>query len=152
LQNSILTEIEPGGYLQWEDLDLYSFVDYLENLPQRTLYFDHMKFLIDTQVHMGIAPRVPESVYQAAQSAGLLDVVKYDFTTADHPDLATTTQDWVFKVVVRLIPTALVRSGQVDDEETAKQKAQKYIDDIERLHAEGIVPNGGMGMVVARKG
>lgn len=142
---------EPGGYLQWDDLDLISFFPPKE-VPQNTSYFETMRLVANAQISLGVSPHVPDTVYQAAKTAGLVDVTKHDWRTADHPELATTTQNWVFKVFTTMIPSALRKAKLVTDEEKVQQEAQRHLENVKRaFFVEGVVPNGVMGQVVARK-
>lgn len=142
---------EPGGYLQWDDLDIQSFFPE-PSAQQITPYFDTMRLIASAQRTLGVSRQAPETVYQAAQAAGLVDIVKHDFHTADHPELATRTQHWVFRVFTTMIPNALRKAKLVTDEEKVQQEAQRHLEIVRKaFFEEGVVPNGSMGQVVARR-
>ncbi|KAL1966950.1 hypothetical protein VTN77DRAFT_3694 [Rasamsonia byssochlamydoides] len=144
--------LKPGGYIQWEDIDLVSFTDAVKNQHPDTPYLETLNLVFGAQISLGASPHVPETVYQAMKSAGLHDVVKHDYHTADYPAMASTTQTWVYKVLHSLTPTVLLRTKQVADEEAAKREAKRHIENVRKaFFDDGVVPNGALGLVVGRK-
>ncbi|KAL1970557.1 hypothetical protein VTN77DRAFT_4201 [Rasamsonia byssochlamydoides] len=64
--------------------------------------------------------------------------------------MAAATQTWVYKVLTSLAPTALLRTKQVPDEEAAKREAKRHVENVRKaFFEEGVVPNGGLGLIVA---
>jgi hypothetical protein len=143
--------VEPGGCLQWEDLDLISFLDAADAKYDGTPAMNLLKMCIETEMASGISPHVPEVVAEGARAAGLVNVRQIDYQTGDRPELASTTQEWVLRTFGPLSRAVLLRSGRVSDRETVEIEAEKYLEGTKATFEQGFIPNGTMGMILAQK-
>lgn len=119
---------------------------------------------INAQIGFGASQSTPASVAAAAEAAGMKNIVRIDYRTKDKPELAATTQAWINQVLETLIGVIIRRMNQTDtasaeaDGTTSQQRilnvdeeVRKRMQEVEDGYNKGLVMNGNMGMVVARK-
>lgn len=156
----MLMKIEPGGYLQWEDLDSGSFLTGLPDEPKWLSYpaaVQTMHELINGQAALGLSKHAPAAVENAAKRAGLVDVQVEYFNTRAYPDLDETTRQWVLGAALPLLKSVKMRQsaaaasgkGEVDEEAVDKE-VQVLLDHVRYAYAQGLTLHGAMGVVLAR--
>lgn len=144
---------EPGGYLQWEDLSMESFINY-EGAQEFADHpcMDTMKLICEVQINAGAPANVPQTIYEAAKSnSDLTDVVLNVYNTKDHPDKTEIVRQWILKTFDSLLSSILLRTGMVATEEECKKEREKRKEHLLDSYQKGYVPHGSLGMVLGRK-
>ncbi|KAH8705049.1 putative LaeA-like methyltransferase [Talaromyces proteolyticus] len=143
--------LKRGGYLQWEDLDLKSFLTSHEPKYDSFPTIQTLRLCIETQIGYDASPHVPETVADAARENGFADVIHILYNTKDRPEMAEQVLNWVSKVMAPLLRAILGRTGRAKNEEDLQAHTQSHLDGLRTSFERGLAPNGAMGMVIARK-
>lgn len=143
--------LEPGGYLQWLDLDLAA----LSNIKQDEYprYFEINRTIVDAQAKLGFCIHAPEVVYEAAASrdvGGLVNVARHNYGSLAHPQ-PEMGQRWILQIVRAMVAVLLLRAGGARNEEAARRETEGMIGELEGLFANGVLPDVRFGVVVGQK-
>lgn len=151
---------EPGGYLQWEDLEHKYMLTNTEKQHQALPSMDTVRLCIQGQIDHGTSSNAPESVKTAAESAGFQNITRTDYMTCDRPDLWPMTNEWninVFETLSRIIlrgkrdvAVAANKNLWRSDEEIEKE-IKRRIQDLKDGHEKSFVVHAKVGMVLAQK-
>lgn len=143
--------IEPGGYLQWEDLDLLSFLTTPDPKWLSSPGMQSMDYLIHAQIDLGSSGHVSEAVAEGARIAGLVQVQTDYYNTNAHPELEETTRTWILEAMAPLLKNVKMRNaGAAADEQAIDKEVQKHAAAIKESYAQGLVIHGAMGVVLAK--
>ncbi|KAL2783329.1 LaeA-like methyltransferase [Aspergillus keveii] len=141
--------LRPGGYLQWEEIDEESYSS-IDNPVIDELYrcFSHS---LEAE---GKCFAASAKVVSECQEAGLFQEVQrvaYRSDTNPEVDLRAEVQARLATIIKTLYASLLIRSGQVEDENAANERAVRLIEQLAGLCKEGKSPPQKIMWVVARK-
>lgn len=153
---------EPGGYLQWEDLDHTYMLTAPEKQYQLLPCMDTVRLCIYGQVEHGGSNNAPATVVAAAKSAGFQNINRYNYKTRDRPEMWSMTNEWrekvleaLARVILRRKRDAAVAAGEDEDlwrsDEDIEEEIKRRMLDLKDGQAKGFVPHANLGMVVAQK-
>ncbi|KAL5336817.1 LaeA-like methyltransferase [Aspergillus crustosus] len=150
-RQTLIDDPEPGGSLQWEEIDSES---YSLAPPHPILQEIHRCFSLALPAE-GKCFTASAKIYEECIAAGFLDVEKLDYRFDADPkievELRLATESRLAATIETLYASLLVRSGKVGSEEEARKKAEELKEEHWRLCNEGISPPLKVMRVVARK-
>jgi hypothetical protein len=141
-----LTHIEPGGFLQWEEIDEETYIS-----PDNPVIWEIRRCFDMSLKAEGKCFAASAKVYEECKAAGFLDVVRLDYRSDWNSDLRLDTENRLAAIIETLYASLLLRSGQVPNEETASKRAEDLIEQHHRLCAGGNSPTLKVMRVVAQK-
>ncbi len=148
----ILTKmgIEPGGYLQWVDLDCIALPDSkdTQNPTAATVVSTWLKFFELNKLSVS----APTTVADAYKQSGLLDIVNTSFRLDDRgEDLKAKARKWQLQAFSAVMPPVMVATGRAKDAVEAREKTDEAIRELGLYFEAGEVVGLGFGRVVGRK-
>lgn len=140
------TPPEPGGYLQWEEIDEETYIS--NNNP---VIWEIRRCFDSALKAEGKCFRASAKVRDECIAAGFADVVRLTYSSERDSSLRLETELRLGAIIETLYASLLLRSEQVGDEEEASLRAQKLIEEHRRLCQEGNSPPLRLMRVVGRK-
>ncbi|KAF5856605.1 hypothetical protein ETB97_007105 [Aspergillus alliaceus] len=138
--------IEPGGYLQWEELDEETYVSKVNPVIwEIRRCFD---FGLKAE---GKCFQASAKVFKESNAVGFRHVVRLAYDSDWDGSLRLETEKRLAEIIQTLYAGLLLRSGQVVDEEAATKKAERLIEQHWHLCARGISPPVKLMRVVGQK-
>lgn len=137
---------EPGGYLQWEEIDEETYIS--NNNP---VIWEIRRCFDSALKAEGNCFRVSAKVRDECIAAGFADDVRLTYSSENDSNLRLDTELRLGAIIETLYASLLLRSGQVDHEEEASLRALKLIEEHRRLCREGNSPRLRLMRVVGRK-
>ncbi|RHZ53460.1 hypothetical protein CDV55_103603 [Aspergillus turcosus] len=138
--------LKPGGYLQWDDCDTTAFCTD-DPTPIDT---EMRQIIVDAVEKLGLCGNAPQYLHQLAAETGFVDARLYANSTADKPHLREPARTWLMQVLRALMPHAMVKSGEVEDEKKAIERAERLVEEFGR-HCTSALPLVNLYVLVARK-
>jgi hypothetical protein len=151
---------EPGGHLQWEDLDHTYMLTNPEKQYQDLPGMDTLRLCVQGQIDHGGSDNAPATVVAAAEAAGLQNTMRIDYRTRDKPELWAMTDEWVdrvFETLARIFlkkrrnVAAAADEGLWRSDEDIEEEVKRRIQGLKDAHELGFVMHATVGMVVAQK-
>lgn len=124
LERLDLTRPEPGGHLQWTEVDNSKFRSPPPSEPP--IAKEIRRIISEALVPSGISLQTPKSVRDGMATAGLQNV-----RTTYHeqgPEMLGKLVQWCERMLHAMLPPSLLKLGEVDSMESAKQRTQKIVD------------------------
>jgi hypothetical protein len=139
---------EPGGYLQWEEIDEETYISDTNPVIQEIRRCFSFSLAAEGKCFAASA-----KVYEECTAAGFLDVERLNYRSDSNPDtkLRLDTETRLAAIIETLYASLLLRSGQVPDEAAAAKRAGELIEQHWGLCKEGKSPLLKVMRVVARK-
>lgn len=146
MANMICTE--PGGYLQWTECDFTTFDT--EQSPPPLLFTESVRIINTAMAKFNLCGKPAEHIEHEAQRTGFVGVHREKFDTRSKPYLTDAARVWLAQVSRSLLPSTMVRTGEVEEEAVAKQYVEGLVTDFEK-HCANVLPLANIQVVVARK-
>jgi hypothetical protein len=108
------------------------------------------QIVVDAVEKLGLCANAPQYLHQLAAQTGFVDARLYANSTADRPHLREPARTWLMQVLRALMPHAMVKSGEVVDEEKAIERAEQLVEEFGR-HCTSALPLVNLYVLVARK-
>jgi hypothetical protein len=102
-------------------------------------------------VQSGFCLRAVEEIERGLQNLHLTQIYKHYYSIAADPELHPFIQQWITKIFRSVLPVALLRLGDCKTQEEGKEQTDAWVARIQQLFTQGLVPDGYMGMLTARK-
>lgn len=106
-----------------------------------------MKFVEVTN----ISKCAPDTLYNAYNNAGLLNVANKSYLVRGRADLVDRAQEWERQFFSAMVPVILLRIGDAADIDEANEKGSKIKLDLEEYFADGGVVDVRFGTVIGQK-
>jgi hypothetical protein len=87
---------------------------------------------------------------EASQTAGLVGIARYDYSSLADPRLYESTQAWIVTLFNTLVPVAVQTSNPEGGKEAVQNIANGILDELEIVLAAGAVPDIRIGIVVGQ--
>lgn len=145
----IVNHLEPGGYLQWVEAEVDSFLG--GNAEDHPKFGDMMKPVFGFIEQYGLSKQASNAIYLACSEVGLINVIRTHHSTHEHHLPAPTVQKWQSRVFTSMLPLVFLRSGQAASDEAAKDMTSRWINELEQLYAEGLQPETVFTTVVVQR-
>lgn len=149
----MLTEIvnctEPGGYLQWIEIDVTSYLD--GNAAQYPRFQEMMQPFFEFVTQKGLSKCASEVIYKSCKRAGLMNVVRDCSSVLEHPRLEGILQGWHLDSFASMLPRILLQTDQASSDALAEQSTARWLSDLQQLFDQGLVPGGTFGAVIGQK-
>ncbi|KAL5337524.1 hypothetical protein BJX70DRAFT_369590 [Aspergillus crustosus] len=140
---------EPGGYLQWVEVDFSPLYDPSNtHHPQALSTIQSWTKFVDLN---GISRNAPKTVRAAYETAGLINISDRSFTVRGRDELTERAQHWQAEVFLSVMPLVLLKTGQATDQVKAKEQASEIDKDLQAAFATGEVIDLRFGTVVGQK-
>lgn len=137
---------EPGGYLQWEEIDEETYIS--DNNP----VIQEIRRCFDSSLTAeGKCFQASAKVFQECIAAGFLDVVRLAYTSDWDRSIHHETDERLVTIIETLYASLLVRSGQVEDEEAAIARTAALVKQHREICATGNSPPLKLMRVIAQK-
>lgn len=141
---------EPGGYLQWDDIDSTSMRAIPQNNLADEIYGDVMK--LGTLLSMDL--RFPYTVESLCKEVGMKDVQVVVTDSLETPEMVAQTREiacpWYLDCVNVLVPIYMpILKGLTKAEALAKR--DELVESLKVIYANGVTPGVTMVRIVARK-
>lgn len=146
LANMICTE--PGGYLQWTECDVTAFDT--EQSPPPLLFTEKTRILNSAIAKFNLCNTPPEHIEHEAQRTGFVGVQREKFDTRSKPYLTDAVRVWLAQVSRLLLPSIMIRTGEVEEEAVAKQYIEGLVTDFQK-HCANVLPLANIQVIVARR-
>jgi hypothetical protein len=146
---------EPGGYLQWDDLDFQDDLDRVfpkskEGAPSVR---EEGQMMFDFYKSQGWSLHLMDSITNALISKSVQDVRRTDYVQVAYlrPELGPELRRWLGEAGIAVMNPIYKRLGQARSDEEIKASNKDFIGRLEAMAANGIVFPMPMGTLVARK-
>lgn len=137
---------EPGGYLQWEEIDEETYISDNNPVIQEIRRCFDSSFTAEGKCFQASA-----KVFQECMAAGFLDVVRLAYTSDWDRSIRHETDERLVAIIETLYAGLLVRSGQVKDEEEAIARTAALVKQHREICATGNSPPLKLMRVIAQK-
>lgn len=145
--NALIRAAEPGGYLQWEDLDYSSIITNLSAPIHTELHTLTGNLFLS----LGISLSCSREVHSAFEAIGLQHIISEERNSYWDKAMDEDCQKWFKDNVGSVINDCLMWSGQASDKKEAEELAKEKMQMLEEEQKEGVVPNFPHRVVVGRK-
>ncbi|KAL4810283.1 hypothetical protein BDV18DRAFT_150554 [Aspergillus unguis] len=142
--------IQPGGYLQWVDLDSLELPNSEDTEHPRTaeLVRYWLKFL---EIN-GLSLSPPTAAERACERAGMVEVSNTFFALNDsRGDFRSTVQEWQADAFAAIVPGIMAKFGEAASIEEAREKVDEALQGLWEFYHEGKVVGLRFGSVVGKK-
>lgn len=140
------THKEPGGFLQWEEIDEESYIS-----TDNPVIWELRRCFEFSLKAEGKCFAASAKVYEECTAAGFLDVKRLHYLSSWNSDLRLDTEGRLAATIETLYANLLLRSGQVADGEAASKRARELLEQHRSLCADGKSPPLKVMRVVAQK-
>lgn len=144
----ILKHTEPGGHLQWDDVDSTSMRAIPPNDFANEIYEDLMKYF----TLLGLDLKLPYTIESLCKKFGLKDVQTVVMDSLESPVIVPKTRAiaWWLDCIDVLVPIYMsVIKGLTKEE--ALVKRDEVIESLKEVYAGGVTPGVTVVRVVATK-
>lgn len=121
-----------------------------EEDPQPLLITETNRIIGNAIAKFNLCATAPEHIEQGAQRTSFVDVRREHFNTRSKPELVDAARAWTAEAVRALIPSSLVKTGEIEEEAVARQYVEGLLVGFEEQCA-GVLPMVNMEMVVGRR-
>lgn len=142
--------LEPGGYLQWVELDCTALPDSKDTQDPRatTVVSTWLKFFELNKLSVS-APATVADAYK--QSGLLLDIVNTSFQLDNRgEDLRAKARKWQLQAFSAVMPPVMLATGRAKDAAEAREKTDEAIRELGLYFEAGEVVRLAFGRVVGR--
>lgn len=121
-----------------------------EEDPQPLLITETNRIIGNSIAKFNLCDTPPKHIEQGAQRTSFVDVRREHFNTRSKPELTDAARAWTTGAARALIPSSLVKTGEVEEEAAARQYAEGLVGGFEEQCA-GVLPLVNMEIVVGRR-
>ena len=141
---------EPGGYIQWEELDVPSVDPHYAQFPILTRVINLCISFFSSHGMDGLSSN---SVVSALQNNGFEGVVREERNSYWSRDLelAVKLGVWLEMSAKQMCIPSLIAKGEVHNKESASLEVDQMFKELNEEYGNGSVPNFPLRIVVGRK-